>query len=321
MTDKEIAAFLNEGFHDDTSVGVVLAGGGGKGAYQAGVLKALKENGVLNNIEAISGASIGAVNSLLFAMNDIELMYKAWSDINMQTVFDFEIDTTNGIRPHFSRDEMLKLFEKYIQFEKIKDCGYDIICSLSRINREDVTKEPECIYKSLSNCDVETAKQRLLATTALPVIYSPVELDDGLYEDGGVTDNTPVKPLYDKGIKRIIVISNNHAYKPDIDKYSECEIICIKPSHDLGDLIDGTLNFTDKAIDFREELGYKDGLRAIKIQIEKNEAYKNMESFLIENDYKEITMKLKTEHNINNISNHINSNIKYFTDLEKKYLN
>ena len=37
-------------------IGLVLAGGGGKGAYQLGVLKALKEKGLLDEVTAISGA-------------------------------------------------------------------------------------------------------------------------------------------------------------------------------------------------------------------------------------------------------------------------
>ena len=39
-----------------SGVGLVLSGGGGKGAYQIGVLKALKENGYLDNIAGISGS-------------------------------------------------------------------------------------------------------------------------------------------------------------------------------------------------------------------------------------------------------------------------
>ena len=46
-------------------VGLVLSGGGAKGAYQVGMLKALYEQGV--TIDAISGASIGALNGAILA--------------------------------------------------------------------------------------------------------------------------------------------------------------------------------------------------------------------------------------------------------------
>lgn len=44
-------------------VGLVLSGGGGKGAYEIGIWKALDEYGVTPNIVAISGTSVGGLNS------------------------------------------------------------------------------------------------------------------------------------------------------------------------------------------------------------------------------------------------------------------
>ena len=52
--------------------GLVLAGGGGKGAYQAGAFKALWEYGIQDYITAVSGASVGALNAVLFANKDIK---------------------------------------------------------------------------------------------------------------------------------------------------------------------------------------------------------------------------------------------------------
>ena len=101
-------------------IGLVLSGGGGKGAYQVGVLKALAENGLLDDVTAVSGASIGAVNAMLYAMEDIELMYKAWEEIEMETIFDVNLEMLSQNRYYFSRDEMLSMISKYIDFEKIK---------------------------------------------------------------------------------------------------------------------------------------------------------------------------------------------------------
>ncbi|OLS60784.1 patatin-like phospholipase family protein [Pseudomonas putida] len=50
---------------DTMKVGLVLSGGGAKGAYQVGVLKALRELGT--RIDAVSGASIGALNGGILA--------------------------------------------------------------------------------------------------------------------------------------------------------------------------------------------------------------------------------------------------------------
>ena len=52
---------------DENSWGLVLSGGGGKGAYQVGVWRALCELGWDTRIKAISGASVGALNAVLLS--------------------------------------------------------------------------------------------------------------------------------------------------------------------------------------------------------------------------------------------------------------
>lgn len=61
--------------------GIVFSGGGAKGAYQIGVWKYLKEIGIDNKITGISGASVGALNSLLFLQGDFEKAEQTWLKI------------------------------------------------------------------------------------------------------------------------------------------------------------------------------------------------------------------------------------------------
>ena len=49
------------------NIGLVLSGGGAKGAYQVGVWKAMEEYGLTNKVKAASGTSVGALNATLFA--------------------------------------------------------------------------------------------------------------------------------------------------------------------------------------------------------------------------------------------------------------
>ncbi len=63
-------------------MGLVLAGGGGKGAYEAGVIAALWDLGLVKNITAVSGSSIGTVNTLLFCMEDRKLIDNSWRSLN-----------------------------------------------------------------------------------------------------------------------------------------------------------------------------------------------------------------------------------------------
>lgn len=67
-------------------IGVVLAGGGAKGAYQVGAWKALEEYGVTKNVSVISGTSVGALNAALFACTDIETQEGIWlNDVGFDT--------------------------------------------------------------------------------------------------------------------------------------------------------------------------------------------------------------------------------------------
>ena len=52
-------------------IGLVLGGGGGKGAFQVGVWKALCEYKLDKKISCMSGSSIGALNSVLFSQKNI----------------------------------------------------------------------------------------------------------------------------------------------------------------------------------------------------------------------------------------------------------
>ncbi len=299
--------------------GLVLSGGGGKGAYQIGVLKALKENGYLNDVTAISGASIGAVNAMLYAMDDMDMMLQVWLDIDMSTIFDVDLENITDMQHFFSRNEMLNIMDKYIDFEKIKNSPYDIYNSICKL--DEYEKKIEAEYRKLSDYDTDIIKKILLASTALPLIYESVEIDGNYYRDGGICDNEPVKPLYDAGIRNFIIIGLKHGKKFDEKKWPGATFKAIYPSYDLGDLISGTLNFSDDAVLFREKLGYKDGLRAIKTQFLKDEIYIKMENVLAKADLDEITMQLKHKKTYDTMNKKVSTHMDYFNKLSEKYDN
>lgn len=59
-------------------IGLVLAGGGGKGAYQIGVWKYLHECGLDRYVCAVSGTSVGSLNAALFASGDFQRAENLW---------------------------------------------------------------------------------------------------------------------------------------------------------------------------------------------------------------------------------------------------
>ena len=58
----------------EMKIGLVLSGGGAKGAYQIGMMRALEELGISKQIKVISGTSIGAFNALSYAVGGTEKM-------------------------------------------------------------------------------------------------------------------------------------------------------------------------------------------------------------------------------------------------------
>ena len=68
--------------------GLVLEGGGAKGAYQIGAWKALKEAGV--KIKGVSGTSVGALNGALICMGDMERAESLWSNLAYSQIMDVD---------------------------------------------------------------------------------------------------------------------------------------------------------------------------------------------------------------------------------------
>ncbi|NMD13012.1 MAG: hypothetical protein GYA77_05625 [Candidatus Cloacimonetes bacterium] len=57
---------------NDLRLGLVLSGGGAKGAYQLGVWKAMEEFGLSRLVRAVSGSSVGSLNGFMFCFSDYE---------------------------------------------------------------------------------------------------------------------------------------------------------------------------------------------------------------------------------------------------------
>lgn len=67
-------------------IGLVFAGGGGKGSYEIGVWKYLHEQGLDQYIRCVSGTSVGALNAALFVGNSYESAENIWMDINQSKI-------------------------------------------------------------------------------------------------------------------------------------------------------------------------------------------------------------------------------------------
>ncbi|MEG0553895.1 MAG: patatin-like phospholipase family protein, partial [Carnobacterium sp.] len=76
-------------------IGLVLSGGGARGAYQIGVWKALIMMGIKPDI--VTATSVGTVNAAMIIQDDWSAAYDLWQDIETSKVFDVDIDETKPL--------------------------------------------------------------------------------------------------------------------------------------------------------------------------------------------------------------------------------
>ncbi|MCI8662381.1 MAG: patatin-like phospholipase family protein [Hungatella sp.] len=254
---------------------LILAGGGGKGAYQIGVWKAMRELGIDKEIRAVSGASVGGLNGVLFVQGDCERAERIWLSMDAQKiltsdrgnfleeiqefmekgpVMEAEAMMQEGI---FSRDGLVQIIRRELDVNKI--AGSRIPCYLACYNVSKNLMDYINIMGMTQN-DMETI---LLATSALPGIFGPVKFGRSMYLDGGLKDNVPIRPLYNAGYRDFIVVHLSRNRELDETEFPGAAIVQIVPSREQGDFVTGTLDFSGEGAKRRMEQGYEDGKKVL----------------------------------------------------------
>jgi len=118
-------------------------------------------------------------------------------------------------------------------------------------------------YKALNGLDEKNILDLVMASSSLPVLYEPVEIDGVYYKDGGLTDNLPIKPLYDLGIRDFLIVLLSDKTNISYKKFPDAKFMVIRPTMDLGGAIGGTLNFSKEKIKRDIKLGYDDCIRVL----------------------------------------------------------
>lgn len=272
--------------------GLVLSGGGGKGAYQAGVFKALEQYGLGDYITMISGASVGSLNMVLYDSANATLAEKIWSEISPEQFLKIDanlLDLREGI---VSREGLINILDRYIDLDKIRNSERRLYVSVTEYDQygqgEGIVK-----YFSLNYHSDDEIKNILLASSALPIIYSPVEIEGKMYRDGGIKDNLPIMPLYIEGIRNFIVVAMSPNTTINYEKYPDANFLFIKPHKSIGDFFDGTLDFSSTGAKLRMELGYLDGVRELEYYDRNDEDSKQLYALSVDRDY--LNMQYKTK--------------------------
>ncbi|MFW5841799.1 MAG: patatin-like phospholipase family protein [Bacillota bacterium] len=256
-------------------LGVVMSGGGARGAYQIGVMEVLENAGLLENVCAYSGSSVGSLNAVLLATSTIENAKDVWLSMDEDTLFNndknffkriFEAGRDLVFEGYYQTDKLDNLIDQVINYDAIKQ--KNIFVTTSHVGSEDpsffelvsfnirnaFSKEDHVRYTNLKDLDEPTMKKTLLASCALPIVFKPVIIDHATYYDGGVLDNTPIKPLIDYGCDEILLIDLFRFRLKRLAHDKDVTIHTIKPSKSLR----GIMDFSRKHILRRYDLGKKD---------------------------------------------------------------
>lgn len=262
-------------------IGLVLSGGGGKGAYELGVWKALKDLELDKYIDVFSGTSIGAFNAVLFAQDDVNAADALWEEVTMEKLvpiskFDLlkrGIELTIGSK-HLNlakkymlqkieeggvpKDGAREIINEYLDIGKVKERGK--ICYAACTELPDFTPK----YFKLNDYDNETAKDMIIASASLPMIYDCTEVLGGKFIDGGVADNTPIQPVYGENCDIIIVVLLSKEARVDKSIYPNAKILELMPRNLSESTLKGTLNLDMEAKRMRIKEGYKDTIELLE---------------------------------------------------------
>ena len=253
--------------------GVALEGGGARGAYHIGALKALMENGY--EISGIVGTSIGAFNAAVVAQGDFDKLYKFWTsstsadllDVNAQDVvkivnkkidFDLVKNVTDFVKVVASNKGMdtakyKQTLDKLIDEKKLRKSKKDY--GLVTVSWTD--KKPLELYKE--DIPEGMISSYVLASSYLPVFKSE-KIGDKVFIDGGFYNNCPVDMLVKKGYKNIIEIRTKAVgiYKK-FKVPKDVNVITIVPKDDLGSVLFADKDLANKNV----QMGYYDALKVI----------------------------------------------------------
>ena len=162
----------------NTPINLVLSGGGVKSVGHIALLEKIETLGL--KINAISGSSGGALVAVLYASGvSLKDILKIFKETNIFKITFFSI-TKAGLFDTF-------LFKSTIEDKiKTKFSELEIPIYITATNMQ----EGKIRYFNKGKL-----LKPVLASCAIPGIFSPIKINNILYSDGGVLDNFPIKPF------------------------------------------------------------------------------------------------------------------------------
>lgn len=212
-------------------IGICLAGGGAKGSYEAGVIRALFDRNI--EFTSISGTSIGAVNGYYMYTNNVEKLSDMW--INIQKI------NANGLKIKDNTVDNDIILNELLKLTNNNNRNINFYVNYIEVNNKNLSEK----IVNIRNLSKEEQLNIIKYSSLLP--FNPKatlqfkdqfkkDLSEGLYDgfnlDGGLVNNELLLPLAKDNLDKIILISMRHDYiLPEYIKniYDEENIIVVRP--------------------------------------------------------------------------------------------
>src|SRR3954471_3181451 len=187
----------------------VLGGGGQRAAHDVGMLRALLERGIVPGL--VLGTSIGAINGAAVAADPslaaVERLTQTWSAIERDDVFAGSIlgrlGTLARTRTHLHDNASLRARLSDALPARIEDLAVPFQCVAASIE--------QAAEHWFSDGPLVDA---VLASSAVPGILPPVEIDGEHFVDGGVVNSIPVGRAVELGARRVFVLHVGRLDRP-----------------------------------------------------------------------------------------------------------
>lgn len=247
---------------------LVLAGGGTKGIYQCGVIRALKELKE-DEFDCIIGVSVGALNAALLVQNEFEKMEKMYDDITPDQIVNgfipVGVTLSSLISERQSIQEQIsyymkeggidvrpfyKMVDDYYNEDKFFHSRTDFGCIAA------LKKDHSGVYVT-KDMMKEHAKDWLISSASAYPAFPAHEIDGVEYVDGGYYDNFPIDEALKNGSEEVVGVElNDKPLHPFFDNKKMIRII--RPHAPLYSFLDFDSDKLKKA----KILGYNDTMKS-----------------------------------------------------------
>ena len=254
-------------------IALYLAGGGARGAYQAGVLKAIQQilSPSTTPFSHISGVSIGSINASVLAQYaddfsfGIEKLTDLWKNLHCDNIFyakNYDLSKSilrnlshfliRGPRPtHLLETSPLHTFlGTHIDFQRIRDnIQKNVLDTLEIMTHCYETQQTISFYQhSFPNFEdwyyprhvsraANLGLEHILASSALPLFFAPIRIHSMHYGDGSMGLVSPLRGTVRFKVDKILIIGTRQIHA--VDDIEKLKARDISFAHVMGSMLNG----------------------------------------------------------------------------------